>query len=132
MPMLRGEESTPNRPAGNVDIEAAGEAGNDQQGDSVWAVGDADSVQPAGDVFVDPLGHREEPASAPSRLATVVRTAAWSGAGGFGAGIVTAVFSFVMGSQNYGGSAPLVVGLLTASAIATTISLIRIFRPADD
>ena len=45
---------------------------------------------------------------------------------------MTAVFSFVMGSQNYGGAAPLVVGLLTASVIAAALSIIRILRPADD
>ena len=127
VPMLRDEESpsnTPDSPTGNESKR--------QQGDSVWEVGDADSVHPASDVIVDPLGHREEPISAPSRLATVVRTAAWSGAGGLGGGIVTAVFSFVMGSQNYGGAAPLVVGLLTASVIAAALSIIRILRPADD
>ena len=127
MPMPRGDEGKPNTlgiPVGNESTR--------QPDDSVWAVGDADSVHPSGDVIVDPLGHREELVSTPSYLPTVVRTAAWSVAGGLGAGVVTAAFSFVMDSHNLSWTAPLVIGVLTASAIAAAISISRIIWPADN
>ena len=127
VPMPRGDEGKPNTlgiPVGNESTR--------QPDDSVWAVGDADSVHPSGDVIVDPLGHREELVSTPSYLPTVVRTAAWSVAGGLGAGVVTAAFSFVMDSHNLSWTAPLVIGVLTASAIAAAISISRIIWPADN
>jgi tRNA A-37 threonylcarbamoyl transferase component Bud32 len=110
VPMLRGEEDTA-LGAGEV----AGNESARQQGNSDWALGDADSLPPDGGVIVDQPGREEVSGGKPNRLLKVAGIAAVSGVGG---GLLLAAIAAATGNQGFGGIVPLVGGVIISVVTA--------------
>lgn len=132
VPMPRGDalRAAVGEPAPEPELEgAASEDTSRQQSDGNWVLGEGDSMSPtSGRMVVDPLGREEPLVGQSNRLATVVRIAAWAGGSGLGGGLLVAAGSAALGSQNYGGVVPVMVGVLTAAGIAAGMSIATVLR----
>jgi len=133
--MPRGDASAGN--GGELVLEpdleaAAGDETARSSSDGNWPLVEADSVSPAsGRLMVDPIGREDAAVGRSNRLATAGRVAAWAAAAGLSGGLSVAAIAVALGSQDFGGAAPLVAATLIAVMTAAGVSIATVLRQTD-